>query len=81
MHTYICACMHTQTHTQTDTQNTLVIVASVTVFISTDECKQILGLLVTVIKRKESPCYMVVSLTLTFTTASEWYFHHFSDNI
>lgn len=30
------------------------------------EYKQILGPLVTVIKRKESPCYMVVSLALTF---------------
>lgn len=73
--------MHAHTNTQTDTQNTLVIVASVTVFISTGECKQNLGLLVTVIKRKESPSYMVVSLTLTFTTSSEWYFQHFYDNI
>ena len=73
--------MRAHAHTHTHTQNTLVIVASIMVFISADEYKQILGLLVTIIKRKESPCYMVVSLTLTFTTSSEWYFQDFNDNI
>ena len=77
MHVHTCVRAHTHIHTQ----NTLVIVASIMVFISVDEYKQILGLLVTIIKRKESPCYMVVSLTLTFTTSSEWYFQDFNDNI
>ena len=57
--------MHTCVHTHTHTEHTSY--SSVCYGLHQYEYKQILGPLVTVIKRKESPCYMVVSLALTFT--------------